>query len=520
MRLPLLSLLYQFLSPLSTPPSSTASNIYLPSKMSLHLQLEGFDDPSDLEKSTNPSTSLDFRVFQILNDFLQLNTKPSLDDAAQAILALLPENAPESTEVWSAGTVIVEIAGQIPYHHLSQIKLATLIGELSNADKFTQKRPDEKGIRYRCQRLKEAVRDSYNGPNDENVHEWPNLNAFYAHLDARHIFGNNQPTFMIWTMRSAFEENPEDDPEYFAGMKDQCILAAAQYILWSGQEQFKRLSFIGEDVDPATLQDWKPGPLYYGHGGFTLDRWRFWKAGFRAAAEDSGIEAEARRVADAALIELSKTAPVLYEAGGTHIVRLSKALIMKGGELTRPCEAAMMTLIQAQTSIRVPKVHRVINIECVDPYYGEQCLIVMDFIEGETVETIWDNASEEQRKGITSTQDQWDARHVCGSEPGLQTGAPAAASVPPFRSNQLVLTHGDIAPRNLIRGAADGKVWLIDWGRSGIYPLGMDATTLEQRRFRAPAFTDLLLAKIEQHQVFARQLQSIMYGLTAGAFIK
>ncbi|KAL2841845.1 hypothetical protein BJY01DRAFT_236210 [Aspergillus pseudoustus] len=262
--------------------------------MSLHLKLEGFDEPSDLEKSSNP-TSLDFRVFQVLNDFLQPSTTTSLDFAVQAILALLPENAPESSEVWSAGSVFVEIAGQIPYHHPSQLKLATLIEELSNADKFTQKRQDEKGFRYRCQRLKETVRDSYNTPNDEDVNEWPNLNAFYAHLDARHVFSNH-PTFMIWTMRSAFEENPEDDPEYFAGMKDQCILAAAQYILWSGQEQFKRISFIG-DVNPSTLQDWKPGPLYEGDTGFTLDRWRFWKAGFRAAAEDSGVGAEARDVA-------------------------------------------------------------------------------------------------------------------------------------------------------------------------------------------------------------------------------
>ena len=33
----------------------------------------------------------------------------------------------------------------------------------------------------------------------------------------------------------------------------------------------------------------------------------------------------------------------------------------------------------------------------------------------------------------------------------------------------LVLTHGDIALQN-VRLGYDGTVWLLDWGRSGVYP--------------------------------------------------
>ncbi|KAH8111347.1 hypothetical protein DFH11DRAFT_1513109, partial [Phellopilus nigrolimitatus] len=33
----------------------------------------------------------------------------------------------------------------------------------------------------------------------------------------------------------------------------------------------------------------------------------------------------------------------------------------------------------------------------------------------------------------------------------------------------LVLTHGDLTPRNIILGD-EGKVWIIDWGCSGVYP--------------------------------------------------
>ena len=36
-------------------------------------------------------------------------------------------------------------------------------------------------------------------------------------------------------------------------------------------------------------------------------------------------------------------------------------------------------------------------------------------------------------------------------------------------SAPLVLTHGDITPRNVILGD-DGRLWLVDWGFSGVYP--------------------------------------------------
>ncbi|CAL1700404.1 unnamed protein product [Somion occarium] len=34
----------------------------------------------------------------------------------------------------------------------------------------------------------------------------------------------------------------------------------------------------------------------------------------------------------------------------------------------------------------------------------------------------------------------------------------------------LVLTHGDLVPRNIILGD-DGRLWIIDWGSSGVYPI-------------------------------------------------
>jgi hypothetical protein len=77
------------------------------------------------------------KVFQVLNDYLQPDTKMSLDSAVHSILALLPEKEPLSTEVWSVGEVVLQLAEQIPYHHPSQIKLARLMEGLTRSPKFT-----------------------------------------------------------------------------------------------------------------------------------------------------------------------------------------------------------------------------------------------------------------------------------------------------------------------------------------------------------------------------------------------
>ncbi|KAI0732424.1 kinase-like domain-containing protein [Fomitopsis betulina] len=44
-------------------------------------------------------------------------------------------------------------------------------------------------------------------------------------------------------------------------------------------------------------------------------------------------------------------------------------------------------------------------------------------------------------------------------------------------SAPLVLTHGDVVPRNVILGD-DGRLWLIDWGFSGVYPLWLEYASM------------------------------------------
>lgn len=50
-----------------------------------------------------------------------------------------------------------------------------------------------------------------------------------------------------------------------------------------------------------------------------------------------------------------------------------------------------------------------------------------------------------------------------------------------FRFQTAVLTHQDIAPRNLILDA-QGKVWIIDWSLAGVYPPDWSRPSAEMRR--------------------------------------
>ncbi|KAL4959050.1 DUF3632 domain-containing protein [Aspergillus stella-maris] len=303
--------------------------------MSLKLELEDFEEPSDsdVEKSDNKATipakptgilssikntftrpkcssppeESSFathrnicRTFLVLKDFLQPDTTKSLEETALTLLSIIPDGKSRSAEIRSAGEVFIEVAGQVPYSHPSQLKLAALIKRLSWSDKFIS-RPDEKGTIYSCGTLAETMGDSYYGPNDVDTQEWPNLSAFFAHIDALRIH-TDRNTFAVRAMRDAFEREPEE-VFTFPGKRDQCIIAAAQYVLWNGQNLFTATQYCGDVSDP---RPWSDEGLYRGELGQNLQRWRFWKAGFHSAADDSALGNEARDIArrSASLMEV------------------------------------------------------------------------------------------------------------------------------------------------------------------------------------------------------------------------
>ena len=95
--------------------------------------LRGKTDKADLAKYT------DQRVFDILREFLQPDSKTSPRDAALKISSLLPQqqhikydNSPELFSLWQ---LCIEIVWQIPYNHPSMVKLVRLIEQLNDCSK-------------------------------------------------------------------------------------------------------------------------------------------------------------------------------------------------------------------------------------------------------------------------------------------------------------------------------------------------------------------------------------------------
>ena len=98
-------------------------------------------------------------------------------------------------------------------------------------------------------------------------------------------------------MQTAFEKDPEKEYGYFPGIRDQYILAAAQWIMWNGQNLFKQLVHIdGEDDSVNGRPSCSTGPLYNGDSKLSLDRWQFWTNGFSSTVEDDSLNEECRTI--------------------------------------------------------------------------------------------------------------------------------------------------------------------------------------------------------------------------------
>jgi len=134
------------------------------------------------------------------------------------------------------------------------------------------------------------------GPDPDDPSIYVNFHAFAANLFEHRIF-RTDPTWAIWAQREAHENIPAEEFSIHAAY----VLAAAQWILWSGQSLFKQVIVTG-DVSPRELQFWTPGPLYGVDSQLSLRRWRFWKDGFSNVAfsgekEEKALVQECNKVA-------------------------------------------------------------------------------------------------------------------------------------------------------------------------------------------------------------------------------
>ncbi|KFY64053.1 hypothetical protein V496_03486, partial [Pseudogymnoascus sp. VKM F-4515 (FW-2607)] len=263
-----------------------------------------------------------------------------------------------------------------------------------------------------------------------------------------------------------------------------------------------------------------------------------------------------QNVPDSTLLALFETAPVIHRFGGTQVVRLSRTLVVKGGSSVFPAEAAAMALAKRETGIPLPAVHRVVPGKPDDGFDGERCYIVMNYVEGEGLDVCWARLDAEARAdvalqianmieelstvtltipgpigGARRCHGPWFSDYGAENFDTLaqmegwfnhkldicQGFSEASRTTPRFAFEKLVLTHQDIAPRNIILDAG-GKAWLIDWAFAGAYPEGFERVALFiQNRFHSPEFNDEVCKLIAPYPELEDQRVMIAYGLTTAA---
>ncbi|KAK1772249.1 kinase-like domain-containing protein [Phialemonium atrogriseum] len=265
-------------------------------------------------------------------------------------------------------------------------------------------------------------------------------------------------------------------------------------------------------------------------------------------------------VSDQELARLFSTAPKLHEYGGVDVVRLSKSLVIKGGEDVALVESQNMIFAAESLHLPVPKVHRTFAADIPGisdglPVKGH--FIVMDYVPGPTVEECWDFLDVSQRQLVASqvaamieTMQSTPLKLPPGPMGGAEGqkfegpwftdyGAGPFATLqdledwcnhkidvcirfkqlhrraPRFRFQRVVLTHQDIAPRNLILDA-QGKVWIIDWGVAGVYPPGFEQATLQAQSSWNGEFAEMVLARLSDRQERV-QILAILHATDMGA---
>jgi aminoglycoside phosphotransferase (APT) family kinase protein len=210
----------------------------------------------------------------------------------------------------------------------------------------------------------------------------------------------------------------------------------------------------------------------------------------------------------------------------TSALRIAKDAVAKPYQNRH--EGYMMQFVTVHTNIRVPTVRRILR--CYNDRY-----IVMDYIEGETLQTLWPKASFWQKCRIVWTLRGYvrQLRKVKLPYPTLpgpfdETGEPAwcmgfwfgEPGAGPFPTMDdmkaffqekllitlaldthdkrevtprdktlqfespvpLVLTHGDLSPYNIMVDKK-GNVVLLDWGFSGAYPIWFEHVALMAYQF-------------------------------------
>lgn len=189
------------------------------------------------------------------------------------------------------------------------------------------------------------------------------------------------------------------------------------------------------------------------------------------------------------------------------VYKVDAQTVVKTGESVRLTEAATMKLVGSKTTIPVPEIYNAYT----DPSTGH-VRIVMEFVEGDCLVDVWHKYDAEQKREVLEQlRDYFSQLHdIKGLFIGSVDGTPCedplfdddigaygpykdeaafnlgivtalkntltsgwvdtiCDMVLALKGHEVVLTHGDLSPRNiLVQGSK--VVAVLDWEMSGYYP--------------------------------------------------
>lgn len=191
------------------------------------------------------------------------------------------------------------------------------------------------------------------------------------------------------------------------------------------------------------------------------------------------------------------------------VYKVNPTTVVKTGRIVRMSEAEAMRFVLQNTTVPVPQVHEAYR----DPD-TEHVVIVMDFVEGQSLDEAWETYSNTERESVvdqlkdymsqlrackgqyigcvdgTACQDQWfyseeeqygpynteeafndEIIALMKKHGGPYTFVDWRCSVWSniMKDHEFVLTHNDLDPRNiLVQGSK--VVAILDWEFAGYYP--------------------------------------------------
>ncbi|KAL7790756.1 kinase-like protein [Trichoderma ceciliae] len=202
-------------------------------------------------------------------------------------------------------------------------------------------------------------------------------------------------------------------------------------------------------------------------------------------------------------METEEDDEVIYSLSGRKIARISDTMVQKSGSNLRDHEARTMQFIAANTTIPVPTVHE------VDQEDGRVTSIVMDYVPGKSLDEAWGDLTPEQKlstarqlRGYVSQLRSLKGDYIGALDGGKAViGRRVTLECGPFASERLfngflledivgtapklmrhyarhslsdnheiVFTHGDFAPRNILVDEEGRVTAILDWEEAGWYP--------------------------------------------------